>query len=65
MKTNTQVYGVGVNPTPIPQVIIDERLTILNKRLGTILTVPYLERDEELVRQIQGHIRFWQNINSM
>ena len=65
MKTDDEVYGIGVKPLRIPQDVINDRLEKLYARIGEINLSHYLVRDLELKTAIQGHIDFWKNINKM
>ena len=62
MKQNSYLYGEGVEITPIPYEIVDERITALQSHLSKLLNVPMMERNEKKVRAVSNAITFWNKL---
>ena len=63
MKTNSELYGVGVEPLVIPQEVIDDRVSKLTARLEVLYSVHYMHRDNNTIRKVDKAKNFWENIN--
>ena len=63
MKTNSYLYGEGVEVPEIDSYVIVRRIELLKEHLDDLMEEHYLERDTEKVRAILKAIDFWSKIN--
>ena len=63
MKCNKYLYGEDT-PMAIPEEVINNRLTILRRRLNVVMSQDYMNRDYSLKNDLVRAIKFWENINN-
>jgi hypothetical protein len=59
------LYGVGVDVPSIPEAIILKRIELLDKHIGSIFEVPFMERDNERLNAVIKAKNFWLKINEV
>ena len=57
-RSNQQVYGTE-NVTPIPKELVDERIMLLNRKLGELMLCHWTNRDDHEIKVCQQDISFW------
>ncbi len=62
MKTNEELYGVGVVVPPIPTEHADIRIKLLNDNLKKLLKVGFMKQDNDAIREVQTAINFWKKL---
>jgi len=64
MKSNSRLYGEGVEVPIVPKEIAEQRIVLLKRNLNKVLDTDYRNRDYLLLSEISKAIDFWSNISS-
>ncbi len=62
MRTNMEVFGKGVNVTPIPKEICEERIHLLTERLNVLFEPHYTKRDNLKINTVHKDLLFWKEM---
>ena len=64
MRSDKDVYGIGVKVTPIPIEVCEERIEMLSDRLKRLLKPHYMKQDEYAINQTYKDINFWKEFKA-
>ena len=62
MTTNEKLYGKGVVVPPIPRGIADERIKLLSANMRVLLSVHFMEQDNDAIREVTEAMKFWDRL---
>jgi hypothetical protein len=63
-KTNSWLYGEGVDVRPIPEEIANQRIKLLQEHLEVLVETAYTDRDNIRVNDVIKAIKYWQKLKT-
>ena len=63
-ESNLRHYGT-TTVTPIPDHIVNERVALLEKRLKVLMSVHFMEQDNNAINGVLADIKFWKRRGEM
>jgi hypothetical protein len=63
-KTNSWLYGEGIDVEPIPEEIANQRIKLLQEHLEVLVETEYTDRDNIRVNDVIKAIKYWKKLKT-